>query len=120
MFCSQCGDTIPTVGAPCPSCAPPAAIAGDPGPLLARANLLRMRGQWGPAAELCAEVLRTDPRNPTAHSLLGDIYQDQGRPEEAQHWYQLALEMNPGSEADQAKLTRAEETLEARRQRAEW
>jgi tetratricopeptide (TPR) repeat protein len=79
-----------------------------------------MRGQWAAAADQCAEVLRRDPANPTAHSLLGDIYQDQGRPEEARHWYQIALELNPGSEADRAKLSRAEEMLEARQQRAEW
>lgn len=90
------------------------------GPLLARANLLRIRGQWVDAAEACAEVLRLSPHNPTAHSLLGDIYQDQGRPEEARHWYHLALEVNPGSEADRAKLARTEEMLEARQQRAEW
>jgi tetratricopeptide repeat protein len=88
--------------------------------MLARANLLRMRGRWAEAADLCVDVLRLNPNNPTAHSLLGDIYQDQGRPDEAAHWYQLALELNPGSEADRAKLARTDEMLEARRQRAEW
>lgn len=90
------------------------------GPLLARANLFRMRGQWSDAAEVCAEVLRLSPQNANAHSLLGDIYQDQGRPEEARNWYHLALELHPGSEADRSKLARVEEMLEARQQRAEW
>jgi tetratricopeptide (TPR) repeat protein len=90
------------------------------GPALARANLLRMRGKWAEAAEQCVDVLRRDPTNPTAHSLLGDIYQDQGRMEEARHWYHLSLELNPTSDADRGKLARAEEMLEARRQRAEW
>lgn len=88
--------------------------------MLTRANLLRMRGRWTDAADVCVEVLRKEPSNPTGHSLLGDIYQDQGRPEEAIYWYQHALELNPGSEADRAKLARAQETLEARQQRAEW
>jgi len=92
----------------------------DSGPLLARANLLRMRGRWAEAAEECAAALRQDPANGTACSLLGDIHQDQGRAEEARHWYHLALELNPGSEADRAKLSRAEEALEARSRRAEW
>lgn len=92
----------------------------DVAPLLARANLSRMRARWEEAGDLCVEALHLDPGNPTAHSLLGDIYQDQGRPEEARHWYQLALEMNPRSEADRAKLARLEEVLEARQQRAEW
>lgn len=98
----------------------PAISAPDPAPILARANLLRMRARWAEAGDLCVEVLRLDPTNATAHSLLGDIYQDQGRAEEARHWYQLALEINPTSEADRAKLARAEEALEARQQRAEW
>jgi len=88
--------------------------------MLIRANLLRMRGKWDQAAEHCAEVLRLEPSNATAHSLLGDIYQDQGRPDQARHWYQLALELNPASEGDRAKVMRTEETLEARQQRAEW
>jgi hypothetical protein len=79
-----------------------------------------MRARWSEAADLCVEVLRLDPTNATAHSLLGDIYQDQGRAEEARHWYQLALEIHPTREADRAKLARAEEALEARQQRAEW
>jgi hypothetical protein len=79
-----------------------------------------MRGRWTEAVEQCVEVLRRDPTNPTAHSLLGDIYQDQGRMDEARHWYQLALELNPASEGDRARLARAEETMEARSQRAEW
>ena len=117
--CTQCGGThLP--GAPCGS-HPPGEVAGpNPGTLLSRANLLRMRGRWTEAADACVEVLRLDPSNRSAHSLLGDIYQDQGRPDEARHWYQLALEINPASEADRAKLARAEEALEAGSQRAEW
>jgi hypothetical protein len=88
--------------------------------MLARANLLRMRGQWTEAADLCAQVIHANAKNPTAHSLLGDIYQDQGQTEEARHWYQLALELNPASRADRAKLALTEEMLEARSQRAEW
>src|SRR5205823_10007351 len=65
--------------------------------LLARANLLRMRGQWADAVERCTEALRADPHNPAAHSLLGDIYENQGRVDKAIHWYQLALEQNPES-----------------------
>src|SRR5947209_13813277 len=100
MFCSQCGERLAAPGAPCRGCAAGAGRGGDPGPMLARANLFRMRGQWAEAADLCVEVLRADPTNANAHSLLGDIYQDQGSAEEARHWYHLALELNPASEAD--------------------
>lgn len=119
MRCPQCGNVITHPGGCCPTC-PPGTPAIDAGPLLARANLLRMRGQWEEAANHCIEVLRLEPGNPTAHSLLGDIYQDQGQPEEARHWYHLALELNPHSTADRAKLARSEEALEARTQKAEW
>ncbi len=84
--------------------------------LLARANLLRMRGQWGDAVELCTEALRADAQSAAAHSLLGDIYENQGRLDKALHWYQLALDLDPESVADQAKLARARE-LQAVRKR---
>jgi hypothetical protein len=72
------------------------------------------------AGELCAEALRHDPENATAHSLLGDVLQDQGRLEEARHCYRRALELSPDRNADRGRLSRAEEVLEARRRRAEW
>lgn len=121
MYCSQCGTKLKSPGMVCERCAAvPSAPEPAAEPMLIRANLLRMRGRWDQAAEQCADVLRIDPANANAHSLLGDIYQDQGRPEQARHWYQLALELNPSSVGDRAKVARAEEALEARQQRAEW
>jgi tetratricopeptide (TPR) repeat protein len=129
MRCTHCGGLLSTPGAACPRCAgarapekpaPTPRPAEDFAAALAGANLLRMRGRWNDAADRCVEVLRADPTSAAAHSLLGDIYQDQGRPEEARHWYQLALELNPQSEADRSKLLRTEEALEAREQRAQW
>jgi tetratricopeptide (TPR) repeat protein len=121
-FCSQCG--LPMR----PPASDPAARAGQSPatggsatyPLLARANLLRMRGRWVEAAAACAEVLRTEPDNPSAHSLMGDIYENQGQLEQAIHWYDLALSLNPQSEADAAKKGRVQELLEARQRRADW
>lgn len=123
--CPRCGSPAPSAGQACRQCAAAGGVSvlapgSDPAPLLARANLLRMRGQWTEAADLCVDILRLQPANATAHSLLGDLYQDQGRAEEARYWYQVALELNPQSDADRAKLRRAEEMLEARQQRAEW
>jgi hypothetical protein len=83
-----------------------------------QANLLRMRGRWDEAARQCAEALQREPANASAHSLLGDIYENRGRLEDAIHWYQLALDLNPASVADQAKLARAREVLEARQKAA--
>lgn len=77
---------------------------------LAAANLSRLRGLFTDAEAICIRVLRADPNNVHAHSLIGDIYRDQGRFEDACQWYQLALDLQPDSRPDQSKLeeTRAE------------
>ncbi len=92
----------------------PAQFGGkDAEALLAAANLARMRRRWQEAESLCVEVMRQDPNNIHAHSLLGDIYRDQNRLHDAKQWYQMALDLNPESAADRAKLTEIER-VEAR------
>jgi len=76
------------------------------GPLLARANLLRLRGQWDEAAVACTEALRLVPNSPSACSLLGDIYEAQRRLDEALQWYGMAVEFDPTNAVDRAKLER--------------
>jgi tetratricopeptide (TPR) repeat protein len=71
---------------------------------LAAANLLKLRGEWQAAIDKCMQVLALDEDDAAAHSLLGDIYRDQGRMDEAMHWYKLALDLNPDSPADKSKL----------------
>jgi hypothetical protein len=132
VFCPECGVAVegrgqraegresgpstlrPPLSAEMPSALRPPLTAET---LLARANLLRMRGQWAEAVERCTEALQVDSHSAAAHSLLGDIYENQGRLDKAVHWYQLALEQNPDSIADRAKLARARE-LQAVRRRA--
>jgi len=72
--------------------------------LLAQANLLRMRGCWEDAVDRCMAALRLSPDSPSALSLLGDIYENQGRYDDAAQWYRMALDVNPNSPADQMKL----------------
>jgi len=74
--------------------------------LLAQANLLRMRGCWEAAVENCMAALRLAPDNPSAQSLLGDIYENQGRYDDAIQWYRMALDAHPDSPADRLKLER--------------
>ena len=74
--------------------------------LLAQANLLRMRARWDEAVEHCMAALRLSPENASAHSLLGDIYENQGRLDDAIQWYRMALDVNPDSPADRLKLDR--------------
>ena len=74
--------------------------------LLAQANLLRMRGRWDEAVDKCMAALRLAPQNASAQSLLGDIYENQGRLDDAIQWYRMALDVNPDSPADSLKLDR--------------
>lgn len=78
---------------------------------LAEANLMRVRCRWIDAEAKCVEVLRADPNDINAHSLLGDIYRDQGRLDDARQWYQMVLDLCPGSQADREKLARVEQAL---------
>lgn len=125
MNCPECGHDVPGSSAFCCDCgarlvggrdAVSRGVDADIRSLLTRANLLRVRGQWEAAAEVCAQVLRLDAQNAAAHSLLGEIYDNQGHLERAIRWYEEALELNPESVADRAKLARAQELLQARQQ----
>ena len=83
-----------------------AALPRDVYALLAQANLLRVRGHWEEAAQACMAALRLAPDTASANSLLGDIYENQGRYEAAAQWYEMALDANPDSPADRLKLDR--------------
>lgn len=73
--------------------------------LLSQANLLRIRGRWDEAIALCVRAMADYPKSVAVHSLLGDIYENQGLKIEAIRWYRLALALNPQSQADNAKLS---------------
>jgi hypothetical protein len=113
MKCDACKGTIPDDAQFCPACGTdigaPRAVLSEPGRgevSLAAANLLRLRRRFAEAESRCIEVLRADPNNVHGHSMLGDIYRDQGRHEDARQWYQLALDLDPKSRSDREKLAR--------------
>lgn len=122
MICPYCGAEISEDSRFCPECGAPLKeesgiaeglhIEREVYSLLSTANLYRIRGLWQEAENKCVEVLRRYPNNPTAHSLLGDIYADQGRWEEAKEWYELAVELNPSSQVDKKKLERVKNIME--------
>jgi hypothetical protein len=101
LYCSSCGARTGAVAVAEPA---------DPREesLLAEANLLRIRGRWPEAEAKCVDVMRISPKSVHAHSLLGDIYREQGRLDEAAQWYQMALDLDPNSGADLAKLAAVE------------
>jgi tetratricopeptide (TPR) repeat protein len=72
--------------------------------MLAEANLFRTRGQFEEAVSACMRILQRDASHAAAHSLIADIYRDQGNYREALNWFKLAVELNPDNEADKRKL----------------
>jgi len=113
MYCGHCGSEVPAASPFCRDCGAPidsnkdarlGTPEGEMYPLLAAANLLRIRHQWDEATAKCIEVLRRYPNNASAHSLLGDIYRDQNMLRDAVEWYKLALELDPSSRSDRMKL----------------
>ena len=102
---------MPATEAFCPECG--AAMSHDQGsegsdtavyPELARANLLRMRGDYKAAEQQCLAILRRYPNNATANILLGDICAEKGDLDQSMQWYEMALDLAPESQAAQHKL----------------
>lgn len=71
---------------------------------LARANLLRMRGDYKGAIDQCLSILKRMPDDLDAHTLIGDIYSESGDLVQAAQWYELALELEPKSQTLRSKL----------------
>lgn len=107
-FCTECG--APLTDAP--------GVAGSDAEVyrdLARANLMRMRGEFKTAQEICLAILRRYPNNHTANMLLGDIAAEEGDLDQAAEWFELALDIVPDHAETKKKLAAIREEL-ARRQ----
>lgn len=115
MICPKCFAEIPETSAFCMECGsrikedtidPLYAEGSDREiyPELARANLLRMQGKYEEAIEVCRRIMGRFPSNETVHTLLGDIYADQGKLEDAIQWYELLVELAPTNVHYNAKL----------------
>ena len=112
--CDNCRITLDDGARFCPNCGERVADGGPSdqekrmrlGALLTSANLHRVRQEWDEAVNDAMEALRMDPDNPEVASLLGGIYEQRGDLNEAATWYRIALDFDPGSIADQARLHR--------------
>jgi hypothetical protein len=110
LLCQQCFAMIPNGAEFCAECGAP--VVDDFGegsertvyPELARANLLRMRGQYKIAEDICLAILRRHPNSATANTILGDICAEKGDLKQAAEWYEMALDITPDSESDREKL----------------
>jgi hypothetical protein len=109
--CTKCGAGIPAGKQSCPACGTslsdqPLVVPQDETTHrhLIEANVLRLRKDFDAAIEHCTLILRQDPVNAPAHSLLGDIYRDKGDFREALGWYKLAVHLDGSNTTDRKKL----------------
>ena len=110
LLCQRCFAIIPDAAEFCAECGAP--VVDDLGegsdtavyPELARANLLRMRGEYKIAEDICLAILRKHPNSATANTILGDICAEKGDLKQAAEWYEMALDITPDSTSDRDKL----------------
>jgi curved DNA-binding protein CbpA len=72
--------------------------------LLTAAELYLFRGQPELAIVKCQEVLQRDPNNPHAYALMGDIYRELSKFNEAVMMYTYAVQFAPKSQLYQRRL----------------
>lgn len=121
-LCPKCFEMV-AMGQPCdePDC--PLAEEPESGPEskvypeLAKANVLRMRGEYKLARDTCLSLLKRYPGNVDAHTLLGDIEAEEGDLVHAAQWYEMALDLRPESEADARKLEAIRQRIQDREAR---
>jgi len=118
MICERCFASVKAGSEFCPECGGPMGdgpAEGSDGAVyteLARANLLRMRGDYKAALEQCRAILHKFPNNVSANQLLGDLCIEMGDLEQGKEWYELALDIAPNSAQIQKKLADARQRLE--------
>lgn len=117
-LCERCFALVGPNDAACPECGAPIDNGGNRvpdedavQPDLARANLLRMRGEYKQAEEVCLSILRRFPNQPTANGLLGDICAERGDLEQAAEWYELTLDLTPKDTVIERKLADVRERM---------
>ncbi|HMS54026.1 MAG TPA: tetratricopeptide repeat protein [Fimbriimonadaceae bacterium] len=120
-MCDRCFAMLGDADEFCPDCGAPTSKEGvsegsdsEIYPELARANLLRMRGEYKQAEDVCLAILRRFPNNATANTLLGDICAERGDLEQAAEWYELAIDLMPESASEKAKLAKVRERMQER------
>lgn len=113
--CYRCFAVIPAGSPYCPECGVSIADAEGSDVAvyqdLAKANLERRRGNFKAAIDACLGILRNYPNNVTAHSLLGEIYMEQGDLPQAAEWLEMAVDLEPRAHREQAMLKQVREQM---------
>jgi hypothetical protein len=109
-FCRECGEKL-AVPAPPPNLDATRLSLGNPEELQVQALLNQAftefdGGRTIDARLACQAALALRPDSTAAHSLLGLIYEKEGKTAEAIHQFRIVLELNPNSHADREKLER--------------
>ncbi|HEU4751504.1 MAG TPA: tetratricopeptide repeat protein [Armatimonadota bacterium] len=99
-FCRECGTHLPL---PDPN-SPDDGLSSQVERLLEQAFTLLDQGSADEAALAAQGALALNPDSASAHSILGLIYERQGRKTDAIQEFQQVLALNPGSVADREKL----------------
>jgi curved DNA-binding protein CbpA len=90
----------------------PGTTPGGPSPAQEGARLVEMarrafsQNRMGEAREFAERALRYTARNAAAHEVLGDVFRQQGRVDDALKHYTLSLQLNPRNPAVQTRLER--------------
>lgn len=108
-LCDKCFAVLPVTSSFCEECGAPFGETGSGSdsvvyPEIARANLLRLRGNLAEAERVCLAVLKRFPNNPAGNGMMGDLAFEAGRLEDAKRWYEMALELTPKDEGLRRKL----------------
>lgn len=117
MECPTCLAQIEVGQSTCPECGAAFNATGkDEGvyPELAKANLLRMRGDTTAAESQLLSLLKRYPNNATAHEMLGDLYFEAHDDGQAAQWFELAIDLAPDTPGLANKLQLAKERLAAK------
>lgn len=74
--------------------------------ILGEAKLAFINRQFTAAYKLCQEALNINPREATAHEIMGDIYLRQGDTQRASTSFSYSIQFNPRNHTAQVKLDR--------------
>lgn len=105
-FCKQCGQRLDKPTPPISEEQFNSTLPSNEqvGAFMERAYSLRVAGDLVGASALCEQALKLSPDSASAHSLLGQIYEQQGETAKAIREFERVLEHNPASIADRVKL----------------
>ena len=83
-------------------------------PILAEAYLALRKRDFRRAEEKCIEALRHFPNNASAHAMLAEVYEAQGRLDDAIEWLRMAFDLDPDNERMKRRLAEPQARREER------